>query len=54
MTMFGTDHHIVGGVEAGGGGGVPATGMSLRVPARLHRARWVAMNNYILNNKKLG
>jgi len=52
MTMFGTDHHFVGGVE--GGGGVPATIMSLRVPARLHRARWVDVNNYILNNKKLG
>ena len=50
MTMFGTYHHFVGGVE--GGGGVPATIMSLRVPARLHRARWVDVNNYILNNKK--
>ena len=33
-------------------GGVPATEMSVRLPARLHTARWVAMNNYILNNKK--
>jgi len=46
MWMFGTEHHFMGGV--------PAIGMSLRVPARLHTARWVAMNNYILNNKKLG